>query len=153
MSERNVIYLLSGGFDPPHVGHLRMIKAVPQTRYNDKLIIGLNSDDWLRRKKGANFMSYAHRCELLEGYNEVDEVVPFDDSDGTAKDLLFKVRARFPEHDIIFCNGGDRTPGHVPEEEFAEELGIEFQYNIGGGKAESSSELVKRYYEQINRES
>jgi len=159
MSDTKAIHVLSGGFDPLHVGHLRMIKAAhalqDHCRYGSQLIIGLNSDDWLRRKKGANFINFAHRAELIGGYKEVDEVVSFDDSDGTAKELLRILRARFPadEYNIIFCNGGDRVEGHVPEGELAEELDIEFLYGIGGGKIESSSELVTKYFAEINKNS
>jgi cytidyltransferase-like protein len=148
--DRTIIPVISGGFDPLHIGHLRMIKAAAKLSTNTKtVIVGVNSDEWLVRKKGAYFMTFDHRKELIEGYKEVYQAMSFDDSDDSAFDFLKQVRAKYPVEifRIIFCNGGDRVEGHVPEESVAEELDIEFAYGIGGGKVESSSELVGKYLE------
>ena len=152
---RHLITVISGGFDPLHIGHLRLIQAAHKFDGKvTKLIVGLNSDEWLVRKKGAKFMHFAHRAELIEGYTEVDQVMAFDDSDDTACDLLRKIRNDYPKHAyrVVFCNGGDRTEGNIPEHKVATELDIEFAYNVGGGKIASSSELVGKYLAETNKD-
>lgn len=131
MSEKTI--MVSGGFDPLHVGHLRMIKEAAQY---GKVIVVVNSDDWLLRKKGYKFMDWEDKKELIEGYAEVWKVVSVDDSDGTVCEAL---RREKPDY---FGNGGDRTSNNTPEKEVCEELGIEMLWNIGGGKVRSSSDLV-----------
>ena len=118
MSEKTI--MVSGGFDPLHVGHLRMIKEA--ANYG-KVIVVVNSDPWLLRKKGYSFMSWEDRKELIEGYSEVWKVVPVDDSDGTVCEAL---RREKPDY---FANGGDRTSNNTPEKQVCEELGIEMVWN------------------------
>jgi D-beta-D-heptose 7-phosphate kinase/D-beta-D-heptose 1-phosphate adenosyltransferase len=126
--------MISGGFDPLHVGHLRMIKSAAE--YGE-LIVVINSDEWLLRKKGYSFMTWEDRKELIEGYSEVWKVVSVDDSDNTVCEALRREQPDF------FANGGDRLIGNTPEKEVCEELNIKMIWNIGGDKIRSSSDIVK----------
>jgi len=126
---------LSGGFDPLHVGHLRMIKDA--AKYG-RVIIILNSDEWLMRKKGYVFMPWEERKEILMGLADVHGVMAVDDSDGTVCEALRRIDPNF------FGNGGDRTDKNTPEKELCERLNITMLWGLGGGKAQSSSELVAK---------
>ena len=132
--------MISGGFDPLHIGHLRMIKGA--SKYG-KLIVVINSDDWLQRKKGYSFMSWEDRKEMIEGYAEVWKVVPVDDADGTVCDALQSYRPTY------FANGGDRVSTNTPEKLLCDNLGIEMLWNIGGDKIRSSSTLVEQAGEEV----
>jgi len=125
--------LLSGGFDPLHIGHVRMIKAASR---RCEVIIALNSDDWLMRKKGYVFMPFDERKEILESLEAVSGVTHVDDSDETVCEAINRIR---PD---CFGNGGDRLPGNTPEHELCEKLSIHLVYGLGGEKIQSSSELV-----------
>lgn len=124
---------VSGGFDPVHVGHLRMMQAA--AKYG-RLIVIVNSDEWLIRKKGYVFMPFAERCELLEGFECVSETARVDDSDETVCEVLTRLK---PDY---FANGGDRKNSNTPEIATCERLGIKLLWSIGGGKIQSSSELA-----------
>ena len=136
------IILITGGFDPVHGGHIDYMRDAKQI--GDFLIVGLNSDNWLKAKKGTNFMSFDHRKKIIESIKYVDKVISFDDSDGSAYDAIMQVKALYPDNKISVANGGDRTEGNSPEEEYCRWRGIETAYNVGGGKTQSSSELLKR---------
>lgn len=130
--------MVSGGFDPLHVGHFRMFKEAAE--YGN-LIIVINSDAWLKRKKGFVFMPWAERAELIGGYtfNGFNVKVEYvDDSDGSVCEALRRVQ---PD---IFANGGDRFADNIPEKAVCEELGIKMVFNVGGGKIASSSEMAKK---------
>jgi len=139
------IVILSGGFDPVHIGHVRMFREASQLGHY--VIVGLNSDDWLIRKKGKPFMEFKERKEILEGFKYINQVLPFDDSDDTASDIIKKVAkwSVIPKWDnnIYFANGGDRGKGNVPEVKVCKDMGIEMLWGIGGGKIQSSSDLIK----------
>jgi cytidyltransferase-like protein len=134
------VMILSGGFDPVHVGHLRMIQAAAEMA--DEVVVGVNSDDWLMRKKGYVFMPHAERVEIIQGFDGCAKAVGFDDGDSTASDLLRAVREMYPDKTIAFGNGGDRTSDNIPETPAAEETCIELVWSVGGGKVQSSSTLV-----------
>ena len=135
------IVVVSGGFDPVHSGHIRLIKAA--RLLGDHLIVGINSDEWLARKKGREFMPWTERLCVLNNLKQVDEVYTFDDEDGTAGHLLQQVRAHYPNAKIIFANGGDRTPDNIPEMSVP---GIEFAFGVGGAdKANSSSWILQEW--------
>lgn len=124
---------VSGGFDQVHRGHIRMIIAA--AKFGNVVVI-LNSDDWLRRKKGYVALPWDHRAEIMGIVPGVVDVVKVDDSDGTVCEALRRIR---PD---IFANGGDRTAFNTPELALCEELGIEMLFHVGGDKIESSSEIA-----------
>ena len=102
------IILVSGGFDPIHSGHIAYFKA--SRSLGDKLIVALNSDEWLVKKKDKYFMPFSERKTILENLSCVDQVIDFkDDEIGSCIDALEKIKKLFPEDEILFCNGGDRN--------------------------------------------
>ena len=109
MREKPLI-AVSGGFDPVHIGHIRMIQDA--SRYGDVLVI-INSDDWLLRKKDYVFMPWKQRAEVLKSISYVDEVISFDDSDGSAYDAINVCLKKSKK--VIFANGGDRNKTNIPE--------------------------------------
>lgn len=132
---------LSGGMDCLHVGHLRMI--LDAKRFGNVVII-LNSDKWLLRKKGYIFMPWHERREILLNIAAVHDVIPVEDDDDTVCSALSALK---PDY---FGNGGDRKTDNTPEIDICNELGIKLVWNLGGEKAQSSSELVGRAMEQLN---
>ena len=137
----NTIVVVSGGFDPVHSGHIKLIKEA--RLLGDMLIVGINSDEWLARKKGRAFMPWQERLCILNNLSSVDEVYTFDDEDGTACHLLQQVQAHYPDSKIVFANGGDRTKENIPEMRIA---GVEFVFGIGGeDKANSSSWILQEW--------
>lgn len=125
---------LSGGMDPIHIGHVRMI--LDAAKYGDVVVI-LNSDDWLLRKKGYCFMPWEERKEILLSIRGVKEVSSVNDDDGTVCEALKRIK---PDY---FGNGGDRKQNNTPEGSLCNDLGIEMIWNLGGEKIQSSSDLVK----------
>jgi cytidyltransferase-like protein len=125
---------VSGGFDPIHDGHVAMIQDA--ATYGGVVVI-LNSDEWLMRKKGFVFMNYEQRATIVQQMKGVVLVIKAEDDDGTVCETLRKLRV------FYFANGGDRTNTTTPELELCKELGITPLFGIGGGKVASSSELVK----------
>lgn len=137
------IVVVSGGFDPVHSGHIKLIKEA--RALGDMLIVGINSDEWLARKKGRAFMPWQERLCVLNNLSSVDEVYTFDDNDGTACHLLQQVRAHYPSAKIIFANGGDRTDKNIPEMSF-QDSNIKFVFGVGGfDKANSSSWILQEW--------
>jgi cytidyltransferase-like protein len=126
--------MVSGGFDPIHVGHVRMI--IEASQYGDVIVVA-NSDEWLYRKKGYNFMGFNERREILMAIKGVIAVVAVDDEDGTVCEALKRIKPTY------FANGGDRTTNNTPEQAICEDLGIEMLWSIGGQKIQSSSVLVE----------
>ena len=141
---RKSIIVLSGGFDPVHKGHLRMFREA--SNLGHQVIVGLNSDDWLTRKKGKPFMEWEERAEILESCKFVNQVLSMDDSDDTASDIIKQVANLYKNQDmnIYFANGGDRKKGNVPELDTCKELNVVMLWGIGGGKIQSSSDLIKK---------
>ena len=139
------IVLITGGFDPLHSGHIAYIKSAREL--GDSLIIGLNSDEWLRRKKGQEFMPWEERATIIAELNNVVRVINFNDSDNSAKDAIKKVRALNPYARIIFANGGDRTKENIPEMDLLEEmLDLDFVFGVGGeDKKNSSSRILQEW--------
>jgi len=136
------ISVVSGGFDPIHSGHISYINAAKQ--FGDYLIIALNSDEWLRQKKGKEFMPFEERKSILENIKNVDEVLDFEDDDlGSCIKALEKIKMKFPADEIIFCNGGDRGKENIPEMSVD---GITFEFSVGGDdKKNSSSWILKNW--------
>lgn len=140
MKKRVRTVAVSGGFDPVHVGHVRMFKKA--RALGDRLIVILNNDHWLRAKKGYVFMPEKERAELLRALPFVDDVYVTthkkNPSDMSVSDALGKVRPG------IFANGGDRKGVHdIPETAVCRKLGIKMVFNIGGRKVQSSSWMIK----------
>jgi len=123
-----------------HVGHLRMIQE--SAKMAEIVIAGVNSDEWLMRKKGYVFMPHEERVEMVQGTRGVSKAMAFDDDDNSACDLLRRVRALWPNFKVAFANGGDRTSDNIPEIPVAEELDVHLIWGVGGGKVQSSSDLV-----------
>ena len=136
------ISVVSGGFDPIHSGHISYINAAK--KHGDYLIIALNSDEWLRKKKGKEFMPFEERKAILENIKNVDEVISFeDDKAGSCINALERIKAKFPDDEIIFCNGGDRGKENIPEMSFKD---ITFEFSVGGDdKKNSSSWILKNW--------
>lgn len=135
------IVLVTGGFDPLHSGHIAYFKAAKQL--GNLLVVGINSDDWLTRKKGRSFMPACERKAIIENIYQVHKVIEFDDTDNSAIDAIRKVKAMFPREHIIFANGGDRTRNNIPEMVFDD---VEFVFGVGGtNKANSSSWILEEW--------
>ena len=137
------IVLITGGFDPIHSGHIAYIKAAKEL--GDILVVGVNSDAWLTRKKGAPFMPYKERSAVVKSIVGVDFVIDFNDADGSAKHAIWMVRQSYPHDKIIFANGGDRTDQNIPEMDI-DDKNIYFTFGIGGfNKANSSSWILQEW--------
>jgi len=133
---RRKTIMVSGGFDPVHIGHIRMI--LEASKHGDVIVVA-NSDDWLFRKKGFTFMEFEQRAEILAAVKGVIKVSGVDDSDGTVCEAIMRLK---PDY---FANGGDRKKHNTPEQSVCDELGVEMLWGIGGNnKANSSSDLVER---------
>ncbi|HOK00719.1 MAG TPA: adenylyltransferase/cytidyltransferase family protein [Candidatus Pacearchaeota archaeon] len=144
---KEVVVAVSGGFDPLHIGHLQMIKEAKEL--GDKLVVILNNDNWLKKKKGYVFMPQEQRKAILEAIRWVDEVVltshPENTEDMSVSKELEKIK---PD---IFANGGDRTRKNIPEVEVCRKINCKMIFNIGkDGKIESSSWLLNRFLENFS---
>jgi len=144
MTMKNVV-LITGGFDPIHSGHIAYFKEA--RKLGDLLVVGINSDEWLRRKKGREFMPWEERAEIISNIVGVHRVINFDDSDDSAKDAIRKTRKIFPTDNIIFANGGDRTKENILEMDLLKELlHLNFVFGVGGeNKMNSSSWILQEW--------
>jgi cytidyltransferase-like protein len=131
------IVIVTGGFDPIHSGHIALLKEAKNLGH--ALAVGLNSDEWLRRKKGHEFMPWSERSAIIENLKMVDIVFSFDDSDGSAIDAIKRVKEVYPDDEIIFANGGDRTKDNIPEMVFED---VEFVFGVGGEDKKNSSSWI-----------
>jgi cytidyltransferase-like protein len=140
--------LVTGGFDPLHLGHIEYFKAAKEL--GDELHVGLNSDDWLTRKKGRPFMTFGDRASIIQELSVVDKVISFDDRDNSACGAIYKTLATHGDIEIIFANGGDRTDTTTPEYKTYGELSkIKFAWGVGGSnKANSSSWILDEWKTQ-----
>ena len=134
--------VISGGFDPIHSGHISYINSAAEL--GDKLIVLLNSDTWLQKKKGKEFMPFSERKIILESIRAVDMVLDFEDDDlGSCINGLEKIQLLFPDEQLIFCNGGDRNKENIPEMSVE---GVLFKFSVGGSvKQNSSSWILKTW--------
>lgn len=133
------IVLVTGGFDPLHSGHISYFGEAK--KLGSQLIVGLNSDEWLTRKKGRPFMKWEDRLSIVRNIRGVDWTVQFNDSDDTAKDAIRKVRLNYPSSKIIFANGGDRAEKNIPEMDVVDP-NIEFVFGVGGSDKKNSSSWI-----------
>lgn len=145
--KKEKVVMVSGGFDPIHIGHIHLMQDAK--KLGDKLIVVVNNDNWIRKKKGKEFMRDVERKEIIEAIGCVDKVIISKHSKNT-KDMSICEEIRKIKPDI-FANGGDRNPKQVDlpslEYKVCNELGIEMVFNVGrGGKIRSSSDLLKEYF-------
>lgn len=138
MSDSKIV-MCTGGFDPLHTGHIAYLKAAKEL--GDILIVGINSDEWLERKKGKAFMPWNERLAILNSLEVVDEVFTFMDDDDTAINFIKQVKAHYPitAYKLIFANGGDRTADNIPEMIFDD---VEFVFGVGGEDKKNSSSWI-----------
>lgn len=145
--------LITGGFDPIHSGHLNAIISASSI---GKVIVGLNSDEWLIRKKGSFLLPFVERRLIASNLTCVHSVLnEWDDSDGTACEAIKEFHARYKTKGapLFFANGGDRTPMHSSSEEFdmCLSLGIYPIFGIGGDKTASSSTFINNFIQATTR--
>ena len=134
------IIIVSGGFDPLHSGHIAHFKAAKEL--GDTLIVGLNSDDWLTRKKGKPFMPIDERLSIIRELRVVDLAFAFNDDDNSSRDLIKKVLDLY-KSDVVFANGGDRTQDNIPEmEQFKDDSRVSFEFGVGGDDKKNSSSWI-----------
>jgi len=142
------IVLVTGGFDPLHSGHIEYFKAAREL--GDYLVVGVNSDDWLTRKKGRPFMPMEERMSIIQHLGMVDHVIDFDDQDNTAVNAICKIKNMWKNIDIIFANGGDRTAENIPEMESFKD--VEFVFGVGGNDKKNSSSWILKQWSQPTTE-
>ena len=131
------IVLVNGGFDPLHSGHISYLAAARQL--GDKLIVGLNSDEWLTRKKSRPFMPVNERLAVIENLRMVDHCILFNDDDGSSIEAIRNVQMLYPNDEIIFANGGDRTATNIPEMVAQDVI---FKFGVGGDDKKNSSSWI-----------
>jgi len=147
--QKPIIVAVSGGFDPVHIGHIRLFREAK--KLGNKLVVILNNDNWLLAKKGYVFMPEKERKEILEALADVDEVIlsshPKNPKDLSVSQELLKMKPH------IFANGGDRSKSSVPEDKVCQAISCKMVYNIGrGGKVQSSSWLAKNLVRAFKEE-
>ena len=139
------IVVVSGGFDPIHSGHIKLINEA--NKHGDVIVL-LNSDKWLRNKKGKEFLNFYERKIIMSNIKGVINVIEFDDSDKTCIDGIKKAKSLYKNSIIKFANGGDRNNETTPEKEFCDKNDIDTLFGIGGNnKSNSSSWILKKWKE------
>lgn len=163
MFDRTIV-IVTGGFDPLHEGHIDYFNEakklansyVPHNR--GILIVGLNSDDWLTRKKGAAFQKFITRHIIISNLRAVDKVIQVNDDDGTSIDAIKQVLAAESGDGfntrIVFANGGDRNFGNVPEMKWAAENAPEviFEFGVGGETKQNSSSWILKNWKNVQEQ-
>jgi len=137
--------LVTGGFDPLHSGHIAYFDAAK--KLGDVLIVGVNSDDWLVRKKGKAFMPWSERALIVSQLKMVDGIRHYDDSDGSSRNAIYKVLENYPLDDIIFANGGDRKLDNIPEMDVESDR-LQFVFGVGGDDKKNSSSWILENYKK-----
>ncbi len=141
-----VVVAVSGGFDPIHSGHTRLFREAK--KLGDELVVILNNDNWLKKKKGYSFMSEQERKEVIESLGDVDRVLITGHSENPEDMSVCKELKELKPH--IFANGGDRIKTNIPEVSVCESIGCDMVFNVGyGGKVQSSSWLLSNFLKEI----
>lgn len=141
------VVLVTGGFDPLHSGHIAYFKSA--RKLGDKLVVGVNSDSWLTRKKGRPFLPSTERINIIENLKMVDHCLIFDDDDNSSIEAIKNVKFMYPDAQIIFANGGDRTKDNIPEMVFED---VEFVFGVGGEDKKNSSSWILKEWSQPTTE-
>jgi len=146
------VVLVTGGFDPIHSGHIAYFKAA--RKLGDYLIVGLNSDAWLARKKGRPFMPFEERAAIVKELGCVDEVIGFNDDDDSACNAIMQVLStKCSDWNLVFANGGDRTDTTTPEYNvYSNHPDVEFTWGIGGEDKKNSSSWILKTWSQPTTE-
>ena len=141
MSGKNNIVLVTGGFDPLHSGHIKLFNEA--YKISKKLVIGINSDEWLVRKKGKAFLPFKERMYIINHLNMVYKTISWDDKDNSACGAIEKLLKEFINYNIIFANGGDRKINNTPEiVKFKSNRRVIFKFGVGGNNKENSSSKI-----------
>ena len=143
----NNIIMVSGGFDPIHSGHIALIQE--SAKLGDVVVL-LNSDNWLRRKKGKEFLPYKEREIIMGSIKKVIDVISFDDSDMTCREGIKKAISKYPNRNIKFANGGDRNNKTTPETTLCENNKVETLWGIGGDTKKNSSSWILKNWEKTD---
>ena len=140
------VSLVTGGFDPIHSGHISYFERAKDL--SNYLVVGINTNEWLTRKKGQYFLPWIERAEIIRHFDMVDAVISWDDADDSALGAIAKCLEISEK--VVFCNGGDRTKTNIPEAMgYAEDPRVEFQYGTGGeDKMNSSSWILNNYFDR-----
>ena len=142
------VVIVTGGFDPLHSGHIEYFKAAREL--GDHLVVGVNSDTWLTRKKGKAFMPFEERCAIIKELDCVNEVIGFNDDDDTACAAIFQVLSTVgSQTKVVFANGGDRTKDNIPEMIYND---VEFVFGVGGEDKKNSSSWILKEWSQPTTE-
>ena len=151
MTKKYDYALVSGGFDPVHVGHLRMFKDAKNL--SDKVILLLNNDEWLTKKKGKPFMNENQRKEILDEFKSISKVIIQTSSDKSSTKAIEEFVLKNPDKNICYCNGGDRSNvKKILEADICKKLGVSLEFGVGGeNKIESSSQLTKNYLGNVEK--
>jgi len=128
--------LVTGGFDPLHSGHIEYFKEAK--KLGDRLVVGVNSDEWLTRKKGRPFLPFHERAAIIKELKMVDQVISFNDSDDTANHAIMQVLST-SKGKVVFANGGDRSKRNTPEMVLSD---VEFVFGVGGDNKKNSSSWI-----------
>lgn len=146
------VVLVTGGFDPLHSGHIAYFKAAKEL--GDHLIVGLNSDAWLERKKGKAFMPIHERAAIVKELACVDEIITFNDDDNTACQAIgYVLQTKASKWKLVFANGGDRTDTTTPEyTAWGNHPDVEFAFGVGGEDKKNSSSWILKEWKQPTTE-
>ena len=143
------VVIVTGGFDPLHSGHIAYFNAAKEL--GDKLVVGLNSDAWLSRKKGRPFMSWYERSKIIQALKVVDFVIEFNDDDESARQAIIATRKLFPDAEIVFANGGDRGTTNTLEQD-VQDSNLTFAFGVGGEhKMNSSSWILDNWTQNLTQ--
>lgn len=147
-NRKKVVVAVSGGFDPIHVGHLQLFEEAK--KLGDELVVILNNDNWLKKKKGYVFIPQKERKKIIESIKWVDRVVitshSHNSGDMSVNKELEKVRPN------IFANGGDKTRNNIPEVAICNKINCRMVFNVGrDGKIQSSSWLLKKFLDNVKK--